>query len=322
MENLGINVSLKHYKKYELDRYTELIKNLGAEWVRIEFDFYNDDPKKDEAFDYLITKLHENGIKMLGVLAGIVPATLMALMNSSVKFRNPLDVLDKYLVFVKDHCERYKGKIKHWQVWNEVNLRRFWMRKANPDEYFELLKATIPVIKDIDADNKIVSGPICGDDVKFLFFGFEINYLSTLMDKGLADYVDIIAFHPYIASNYIGFASIKTMERRLHERIDTFLNKYTQSGKEIWITELGITKYTVLREKRSTEDIGDLYISVLDKTLNKGIKTFLWVLTDFKDKYYSFFNPEPHFGLTDFDLNEKDNYFKVKDYIENFDSKG
>jgi len=321
-DKFGVNIALKHKDKKSLDKYVELIKELGAGFVRIEFDYYeykNDAGNSLYYFDYLIDKLHKNNIKILGVLAGVVPGTLPNLIYSGFKFKNPLDEIDIYKDFTKNLVERYKDSINYWQIWNEENIRRFWTREAKPEEYFELVKTIVPEIKKINPDSSIVLGSICGDDVNFLFFGFKTQFLKRLIELGINDYVDVYSFHPYIASNYIGFANRDKIKERLLKRITTFLDTYKKyaKDKEIWITELGISKFTVLLENRKDEDIAQIYTDILDYTINKNnVRTFLWVLTDFKDKYYSPFNPEPHFGLVDYDFNRKITFNKVKDFIK------
>lgn len=316
LDCFGMNIALKHRSPEQLDKYVELIKELNAGWVRIEFDYYQNPQEYYPMADYLTKKLHENDIKIVGVLAGVVPGTLLNLINSGIKFNNPLDELDKFKSYVKDLCERYKGEIHHWQIWNEENIRRFWTKKAKPEEYFKLFTEVYPIIKDINPDNKVMMGSTCGDDVDFLFFGFEINFLKRLIEMGINDYIDIYNFHPYITSNYVGFASKDTLYRRMKKRIDTYYNAYNHYGKEIWITEMGISKYTVLHAKRRDEDIGENYVKLMDHSISKGIKIFLWVLTDFNDKYYSFFNPEQYFGLVDYELNKKPIFHIVKNYTD------
>lgn len=330
MENFGINISLKHRNKKDLDRYVELLKKIGVSWVRLEFDFYNKDPEFIKSFDYLIEKLSKNNIKMLGVLAGIVTGGLASVLSTFVpdfitrlfsellKYKNPYDEIEKYKLFVKNLCTRYKDYINHWQIWNEANLTRFWIRDANADEYFELVKASAPIIKEINSKNKILSSAVCGDDVNFTWFGFKTNFLSRLIELGLNDYVDIIAFHPYVASNYIGFVDKNTLYKGLMARINVFLDKFSKYGKEIWITELGISKYTGLHIPRKDENIAEIYTRIMDYTIKeKNIKTFLWVLTDFNDENYLWYNPEKHFGLVDYNLNEKILFKKIQEYTTN-----
>jgi hypothetical protein len=164
-------------------------------------------------------------------------------------------------------------------------------------------------------------GSTCGDDVDFLFFGFEINFLKRLIELGINDYIDIYPFHPYISSNYIGFASKNTLYKRMKKRMDTYYNAYKVYGKEIWITELGISKYTVLHAKRKDEDIGENYVKLMEHAMSRGMKVFLWVLTDFNDKHYSFFNPEQYFGLVDYNLEKKKVFNIVKDFTDRLSEK-
>lgn len=316
VESFGINISLKHRNKEDLDKYINLTKELQCSWIRIEFDYYDFKKNYDlSGFDHLIKTATENNIKILGVLTGVVPGTLPNIITPAIKYGNPLDEIDKYKEFVKTLAIRYKKNINHWQIWNEENIRRFWTRKVDPKEYFKLFIETVPILKEINYDNKVIPGSISGDDINFLFFGFEVNFLEQLIDFGINDFVEIYAFNPYHITNYIGLVSPKELKERFIHRINNFYDKYSKYNKEIWITELGIPNYTIFHVKRKDFDVANNYVEILDYTIKKGIKTFIWVLTDFNDNFYSYFNPEPHFGLVDYNLKEKLTYTKIKDYM-------
>lgn len=48
-----------------------------------------------------------------------------------------------WCAYVRELAKRYKGKVTHWEIWNESNIPQFWQpSKPNAKEYLELVKLT------------------------------------------------------------------------------------------------------------------------------------------------------------------------------------
>ena len=61
-----------------------------------------------------------------------------------------------WCAFVRALAARYKGKVTHWEIWNEPNLPQFWQpTKPNAAEYLELVKLTGGIIRKEIPDAKI-----------------------------------------------------------------------------------------------------------------------------------------------------------------------
>lgn len=63
--------------------------------------------------------------------------------------------LDKWRVFVRAVAERYKGRIRLYEIWNEPDIGFF---RGTSEEYVELLKAAYEEIKSVDPDAIVISG--------------------------------------------------------------------------------------------------------------------------------------------------------------------
>lgn len=64
-----------------------------------------------------------------------------------------------WLAYVRALARRYRGKVSHWEVWNEANLACFWQPRA-PDarDYLELVKITGEAIRSAFPEAKIGAG--------------------------------------------------------------------------------------------------------------------------------------------------------------------
>ena len=81
-----------------------------------------------------------------------------------------------WCAYVRELARRYKGKVTHWEIWNEPNIDNFWQpTKPNAAEYLELVKLTGGVIREEIPDAKIggvTSSPAVNDwERKFFELG-------------------------------------------------------------------------------------------------------------------------------------------------------
>ncbi|GAB3968396.1 hypothetical protein GCM10028806_12330 [Spirosoma terrae] len=91
--------------------------------------------------------------------------------------------------FVVAVAKRYKGKVQHYEIWNEPNLSGFWKPdKPDPKKYVQLVRETAPLIRKNNPDAIIVGGVVSR---------MPILYIQELFKAGLGDLIDIFSFHPY-----------------------------------------------------------------------------------------------------------------------------
>jgi hypothetical protein len=298
---LGINVVLKHTDKISLNKYITSLQNIGAEWIRLELNFYN--PIEDNVLDYFISEINKKGIKVLGLLTGLVPGTVLNCIYPALKFKNPLDDIENYLKFVSYHVTKYKSNIQYWEIWNEANTLRFWINKPDPKSYFDLVKQTSPLIKTLSPNSTILMGGIMSNDLKLYAPFQKVFFIRECLELGIDEFIDIYNFHPYIPSCYYSMKDIEFYKKEIKITIDGYLNEYSDITKPSWISEFGICPLWV---KIGLAEIGILYKEFYEFSRQREIPFFIWTLTDFIDKEYSRFNPETAFGLYDYDLNPKE----------------
>jgi hypothetical protein len=96
--------------------------------------------------------------------------------------RNIQDWLD----FVRAVVNRYKGRIKYYEYWNEVDHPLFF--SGSVDDLFEMAKAGYGVIKGIDPDC-IVGAPNITQ--------YGIGMLDAFLYRGGGEYCDMFSLHTY-----------------------------------------------------------------------------------------------------------------------------
>jgi hypothetical protein len=64
--------------------------------------------------------------------------------------------LEAWRKFVRAYAERFKGRVRLWEIWNEPDLEGFW--RGTTAEYIELFKAAREELKKVDPENVVMSG--------------------------------------------------------------------------------------------------------------------------------------------------------------------
>jgi hypothetical protein len=303
----GVNVSLAFVKPEQLELFINRIAELGVGWVRLELDWYR---KLDLGMhDKFVKAMASRNIRILGLLSGIVPANTINLLFPGLRFKSPADNREEYLKFVSEMCRRYSKYIQHWEVWNEENTRRFWIKEPDAESYIELLEMAIGAIRKIDPRAKIVTGGVCGNDVDFMLLAKK-GFVAGIEGSRLRKKVDGYGFHPYIGSCYVElFKKKEAYAKEAEEEIAHFTDRYVKSGKEMWATEFGISK--ILTFSIGYEDIGWIYSRLLDYACKRKVRLFFWTMMDMDSRDYSVLNPERYFGLLDSKLEKKASYLAL-----------
>lgn len=88
--------------------------------------------------------------------------------------------------YVRTVATRYRGRIRYWEIWNEVNYGGFYT--GSVDAMVELTRAAYEELKAIDPANVVLSPNISA-------YGFQ--WLDEFLAKGGGAYVDVISWHLY-----------------------------------------------------------------------------------------------------------------------------
>jgi len=107
---------------------------------------------------------------------------------STPRFRTQQQVLD-FLDFVRFVVRHFKGRIPYYTIWSEPDYcGDGGIKCILPQDYIELVRQVIPVIREEDPQAKIVSAP-------YVLF-FARNDLLTLLKSDVMPLFDVISWHP------------------------------------------------------------------------------------------------------------------------------
>lgn len=94
-----------------------------------------------------------------------------------------------WLRFVRALAQHFRTRVRHWEIWNEPNIKMFWKPGTpSPEGYAELARMTAPEIR-----ARVPGAVLIGGALSHM----PTEYLTRCLELGLAEHVDRISYHPY-----------------------------------------------------------------------------------------------------------------------------
>jgi hypothetical protein len=95
--------------------------------------------------------------------------------------------MDVWRHYVHTLAQRYKGRIRYWELWNEANVNMFFNSRTS---LAELAKAAKEELRAVDASNRLLSPG---------FTRHGLHWMHDFLRTGGGEAVDGIAFHWYFS---------------------------------------------------------------------------------------------------------------------------
>ena len=143
--------------------------------------------------------------------------------------------IEDWKAYVRTLAERYKGKIRYWEIWNEPDMRLFF--SGSTKSMVELTKTAYEILKEVDPENMIISPPVTG-------YLVLIPWLKSYFRDGGGDYIDIIGTHFYVWFKSNDPEKVVSTINMIKE----YANEFGIKGKPIWDTECGFKQQNVTNE--------------------------------------------------------------------------
>lgn len=174
---------IKGFKMVKLS-FNEVEDWPEIDWSQPEFDIQ---PEQDA----LVTSLAENGI------------TVTYILNFWDKANHPNgwpvipsrftteEEIQRYLEYVRFIVGHFKDRVRYFELWNEPDNTGSAIQHIMPDDYVELVRRVVPVIRDEYPEAKIVVG-----SVSYLRNPYAHDYLYYIVQSDIMPLVDVVAWHP------------------------------------------------------------------------------------------------------------------------------
>ncbi len=238
----------------------QMAAEAGYRWLRQEFpwedieihgkgDFEDrrHEPHRSawEKYDQIVVLAEQHNMELI-VRISNPPDWTRAAGDTVGSFAPPDDHQD-YADFVAAVVERYRGRIRYYQLWNEPNIYPEWGSYAiNPEEYAALLHAGAQAARAADPDAVIILGALAATiNLQPAAAGGEnslsdLIFLQRLYDAGAAPDFDIVAVQGY--GLYSGPTDRRMQPRVVniarHQFVRDLMVANGDAHKPIWISEM------------------------------------------------------------------------------------
>jgi hypothetical protein len=274
----------------------ERLREAGISWVRVDFTWDVVEPKPGQyrwaLLDRVVSDAERNGVNVLAIL-GYTPKWAS---TGPDRYSPPRDT-QEWKTFVGTIVGRYRGRIRHWSLWNEPNSDTFF--HGTVDHFIrEILIPGANAAKAANPDCRIV-----GPDLAHLSGSDWDKWLDRICAEA-GGHIDVVSHHVYKDKP-------KDVLRELdgHKKffegptVKEILKKNRMLSKPFWLTETGWRTTEVGEDGQA----GHL-ISLLKGTSRKAwiYKVFIFEWRD---------SPQlPGYGLLRGDDSPKPSFTAVKGY--------
>ena len=256
----GINTFLEQeVEAPKIEAMLKMISEAGFLWLRQEFPWedlefdgrgqysvsrdINGDGQPDVPdtwlkYDRIVDLTQAYGLRLMVRLSN-PPAWSRADPNAGD--RAPPDDLQDYVNYVIAVARRYRGRVSHYQIWNEPNIYPEWgNRPIDPAGYVELLCRAYAALKAVDPDIVVISGAIAPtialDGSRDLS---DLVFLQALYDHGGGACFDILSAQGYglrsgPADRRLRATSVNIARHTYYRDIMT---RNGDAHKPIWLSE-------------------------------------------------------------------------------------
>lgn len=198
--------------------------------------------------------------------------------------------MESFLGYIKFLVETYKGKVKYFEFWNEMDYRHW----ANPTQfcdakgYVSTLAKVYEVVKAANPDAVLIGGVTASTGSS----GVNMGWAQTVFENEGYKYMDAYSIHPYVQL----FPSPEQGEW-LEDILDLKAMMDEKAGREfpLWITEMGYA--TARTDVQGKTPEMQMALSLRQYTMAKSIPGFQKMVTYCLGSGNSIYSTENQYGM-------------------------
>lgn len=324
--------SLVYMSQEELDAYFLKMQDLGVTRFRFDLAWRTVQEKNSRSFDWsgsdrVVKTAKKFGMEPLALLA--YAPEWASENNCTADVCPPSDSSAQFFAnFASAAAKRYKGRINHFEIWNEPNFAGFWSPGADVQKYSELLKLSYLGIKKSNPSAVVILGGLAAADDDENGNISPLTFINSIYALKANRYFDGLAIHPYTYPvSADSDASWSCWQHML--QIREIMKNNGDGSKKIWITEYGVPTggpgsehqsgdldFTYSYDYMSEESQSDMAMTAISlyEENRQWLGGFFWY--SLFDKGVDIENSENFFGLLSFEGKEKPAYGSIKAFLE------
>lgn len=340
----GANFFLhREVEEWKIRKTLEMAQEAGLGWAKQQFpweeiepvrkgEFFDERTRRSswEKYDRIVDLCEEYGLEIIARLDRPPDWTRE---DNTYKERPPDDFED-YGDFVYTFVDRYRGRIRYIQIWNEPNIFPEWgNRPVDPAGYVDLLRVAYRRAKEADPNVYVLSAPLAitlgqphPEPGKWISMN-EIEFLEQMYEAGAKDHFDILS------ANAFGLESppeepaepaVLNFQRVLFVR--QVMERHGDADKPIWFNEYGwnaspedLPEELLIWDRVSEQEQADYTV----RGINHALANWPWAGV-FNIWYFRQVGTIPpdrsdyYFRMVDLDFTPRLVYHSIKESAEQF----
>jgi hypothetical protein len=226
------------------NRTLDSLAAMGARWIRFDVKWDVIQHGGPDSFDFsrydaLAEAARARGFRVLGTLA-YAPRWAR---SQACKDSFPCEPRDagEYARFAEATVAHFRGRVGHWEIWNEPNISGFWRPKPNAAAYTALLKAAYPRMKAANPEAVVLAGATspAPDDATQID---EVTFLEQVYAAGGGGSFDAWSHHPYTHPAPPGNVHPDSAWYQMYgtkPNVRDLMRSHGDAAKQVWGTEYG-----------------------------------------------------------------------------------
>lgn len=198
--------------------------------------------------------------------------------------------------FAAAAAQRYADQNPIWEIWNEPDLGVFWPPKPQPEPYAALITATCTSIKQVDPKATVI-GP-AGAAMPDAASPYFDSVMAAVVKSPAVDCLDAISAHAYRMKKGEPQPAPETVQVNNIRSIQWLSDRTGNKHLKYVCSEWGYAPPLVTPEQQAAYPLRAHLSNLLS-----DVPMTIWY--EWKDSHHDTANPESHYGLLDFDGNEK-----------------
>lgn len=242
---LGANFFLdREVESWKQNQTLDMAQAVGIHWIKQQFSWEEIEPQRKgeyewAKYDRIVDLAGQHG---MDIIARLDRPPEWARPSSRFATQPP-DNLADYGDLVYAFVQRYRGRVRYIQVWNEPNLTAEWgFQRVDAAAYTRLLQVAYRRAKEADPDVVVLSAPlaITLEDASMRGNHNDLIFLEQMYQAGAGAYFDVLSTNAFGLDRppeeppdpgRLNFRRVE-LQRAIMER-------YGDAGKAIWINEYG-----------------------------------------------------------------------------------
>lgn len=192
---LGIGFEKLDRAVFDPEKAYPKLASLGLKWVRLQSGWQRTERKKG-VYDFAWIDRVVNRLLGLGMIPWVCLCYGNDLYNEEAKsvfgaVGVPPIFTEEQRAAWRNYCfafaEHFRGRVRHYEVWNEPDNRPCWKHGTNATELGHFTIETAKAVRAADPDAYLIGG----------VFTYRIGFLNEAMQTGMGDFLNAISYHAY-----------------------------------------------------------------------------------------------------------------------------